>query len=116
MVVGDNVAEHLLTPHDPSQLSWDDVYPGWQSDDLKYYWKDYDNPVVERDLSYVDKARVEVIELAREGNEHAIYCAKARRQKQPRYRGARSVGYPGRAWRQSLAAARRQRRQMPHLR
>ncbi len=76
MVVGDNVAEHLLTPHDPSQLSWDDVYPGWQSDDLKYYWKDYDNPVVERDLSYVDKARVEVIELAREGNEHAIYALK----------------------------------------
>ena len=76
MIVGDKVAEHLLTPHEPSQLTWDDIYPGWQMDDLKYYWKDYDNPVVERDLSYVDKARVEVLELAREGNEHAIYALK----------------------------------------
>ena len=43
---------------------------------MKYYWKEYDTPVVERDLSFGDKARVEVIELAREGNEHAIYALK----------------------------------------
>lgn len=74
MVVGDKVAEHMLNPHDPSQLTWDDIYPHWQSDDLKYYWKTYDNSVVERDLSFGENARVEVIELAREGNEHAIYA------------------------------------------
>jgi len=74
MLVGDKVAEHMLKPHDPSQLTWDDIYPHWQHDDLKYYWKHYENPVVERDLSFGDKARVEVIELAREGNEQAIYA------------------------------------------
>jgi len=74
MVIGDQISEHMLSPHEPSQLSWEDVYPHWQSDDLKYYWKEYDNPVVEKDLSFGDKARVEVIELAREGNEQAIYA------------------------------------------
>ena len=74
MVVGDKVAEHMLAPHDPSQLTWDDIYPTWQSDDLKYYWKTYDNSVVERDWSYAEKSRAEAIEMARAGNQHAIYA------------------------------------------
>ena len=73
MVLGDNVAEHMLNPHPPSLLTWDDIYPNWQHDDLKYYWKTYDNPVVERDLSYGEKSRAEAIALARAGNEHAIF-------------------------------------------
>ena len=39
MLVGDKVAEHMLNPHDPSQLAWDDIYPHWRHDDLKYYWE-----------------------------------------------------------------------------
>ena len=58
----------------PASSRGDDIYPHWRHDDLKYYWKDYENRVVERDLSFGDKARVEVIELAREGNEQAIYA------------------------------------------
>ncbi len=74
MVVGDNIAEHMLNPHDPSQLQWEDIYPHWQSDDLKYYWKQYDNTIVERDMSYGEKGRAEAIAMARAGNQHAIYA------------------------------------------
>ena len=74
MIVGDNIAEHMLNPHEPSQLTWDDIYPGWQSDDLKYYWKSYENTIVDRDLSFGEKGRAEAIAMARAGNEHAIYA------------------------------------------
>lgn len=74
MLVGDKVAEHMLMPHDPSLLSWDDIYPQWQHDDLKYYWKHYDNPVVERDLSFGQKGFAEAVDLARGGNEDAVYA------------------------------------------
>ncbi|MBZ0294300.1 MAG: hypothetical protein K8L99_17180, partial [Anaerolineae bacterium] len=73
LAVGDTIAEHMLHPHDPSQLQWEDIYPGWEADDLKYYWKQYDNPVVPRDWSYSKKGFAEALELARAGNEHAIY-------------------------------------------
>ena len=74
MPVGDNIAEHMLSPHEPSQLSWDDIYPGWQHDDLKYYWKNYENPVVEKDLSFGQKGQAEAIAMARAGSEEAIYA------------------------------------------
>ena len=73
MIVGDTIAEHMLNPHEPSQLTWDEIYPGWQSDEFKYYWKRYENPVVERNLSFGALAREEALSMARAGNEHAIY-------------------------------------------
>jgi len=74
--VGEEIAEHMLLPHGPSQLSWEEIYPQWQADDLKYYWKAYENPVVKRDLSYGEKGRAEAIAMARAGNEHAIYALR----------------------------------------
>ena len=71
--VGDTIAEHMLLPHGPSKLQWEDIYPHWVSDDLKYYWKDVDNPVVAIDLSYGEKRFAETIKLARDGNEQAVY-------------------------------------------
>ena len=71
--VGDTIAEHMLLPHGPSKLQWEDIYPHWVSDDLKYYWKDVDNPVVASDLSYGEKRFAETIKLARDGNEQAVY-------------------------------------------
>ena len=76
MIVGDKVAEHMLTPHEPSKLTWEDIYPYWRADDLKYYWKTFENPVVERDLSYGQKSRAEAIEMARAGNEQAVYALR----------------------------------------
>jgi ectoine hydroxylase-related dioxygenase (phytanoyl-CoA dioxygenase family) len=74
--VGDPIAEHMLDPHGPSQLHWDDIYAHWQSDDLKYYWTKIANPVVPRDMSYAEKGFAEALEMARSGNEHAIYRLK----------------------------------------
>ena len=72
-IVGDTIAEHMLEPHGPSQLQWDDIYPHWESDDLKYYWKNVDNQVVAKDMSYGEKRLAEAVEMARTGNEQAIY-------------------------------------------
>ena len=74
--VGAPIAEHMLEPHGPSQLTWDDIYPQWKSDDLKYYWKHYDNPVVERDFGYGQRGWAEALDMARSGNEDAIYMLK----------------------------------------
>ena len=71
--VGDTIAEHMLEPHGPSQLQWADVYRDWAASDLQYYWKQVENPVVERDMSYANKGFAEALELARAGDEHAIY-------------------------------------------
>ena len=71
--VGDEIAEHMLLPHEPSGLSWEEIYADWQGEDLKYYWEHYDNPVVERDLSYGQKGYAEALAMARNGNQDAIY-------------------------------------------
>ncbi len=71
--VGDPIAEHMLEPHGPSGLGWDDVYATWRDDELKYYWRKYDNPVVARDWSYSDKGFAEALDMARGGNEQALY-------------------------------------------
>ena len=73
--VGDPIAEHMLTPHlngmRKTPFGWEDVYRDWESDDLKYYWQDYDNPVVARDMSYSEKGFAEALDLARAGDERA---------------------------------------------
>ena len=71
--VGEEIAEHMLEPHGPSKLSWDEIYPHWQHDDLKYYWTNYDNPVVERDLSFSQRGFAEALDMARGGDQDAIY-------------------------------------------
>jgi len=74
--IGDLISEHMLEPHGPSQLRWEDIYPHWKFDDLKYYWKPFENPTVPRDMSYGRKGLTEALQLARTGNEHAIYRLK----------------------------------------
>lgn len=74
--VGDLIAEQMLTPHGPSGLEWEEVYEGWESDEYQYYWNDFDNPVVARDLSFGEKGFAEALELARAGDEHAVIGLK----------------------------------------
>jgi hypothetical protein len=71
--IGDPIAEHMLEPHLSllSPLTWEEVYRDWQTDDLKYYWKRYDNPVVPRDTSYGEKGFAEAVELAQQGDPRA---------------------------------------------
>ncbi len=91
--VGEEIAEHMLLPHGPSQLSWEEIYPHWQSDDLKYYWENYDNLVVERDLRFKEQGWAEALALARSGDEAAIYNLKRTIKNDPSspYEDARAV-------------------------
>ena len=72
--VNDPIAEHMLEPHLNifNSLKWEDVYCNWESDELKYYWKDRDLTVIPRDFSYGNKGFEEALELARGGDERAI--------------------------------------------
>jgi hypothetical protein len=71
--IGDTIAAHMLEPHlnIVKKLTWEEVYRDWETDDLKYYWKAYDNPVVPRDMSYAEKGFAEAVELARRGDPRA---------------------------------------------
>ena len=40
----------VLEPHF-NRLSWEEIYSGWESDELQYYWRDLDFEVVEYDRS-----------------------------------------------------------------
>ncbi len=77
--IGDPIAEHMLLPHMHiyNQLSWEDVYRGWESDDLKYYWESIENPILPRDMSYLDQGFEEAVSLAQSGDAHAqLYLAR----------------------------------------
>jgi len=74
--LGDKVAEHMLQPHlqqGLNNLVWDEVYEEWETDDLKYYWRDLGNEVIPKDNSFGEKGFSEALDLAKSGNEHARY-------------------------------------------
>src|SRR3954449_13015060 len=67
------IAEHMLLPHLRAhhELSWDEVYRGWGSQDLQYYWKDLDLAVLPKDESWGAKGFEEALALARQGDANA---------------------------------------------
>jgi hypothetical protein len=71
--VSDPIAEHMLNPHlaSMSPLTWKEVYNDWDSDELQYYWKEFEIPVLPKITEYLDKAFDEAIELARRGDDRA---------------------------------------------
>ena len=72
LAVGDLIADHMLDPHGPSGLTWDEIYQDWEADEYQYYWKEFDNPVVARDTSYGERGFAEALGLAREGHAQAF--------------------------------------------
>ena len=62
--------------HGPTGLDWESVYKNWKTDELKYYWRNYKNPIVPRDMSFADKGFSEALSLARSGNDHAVFRLK----------------------------------------
>ena len=72
-VIGDTIAEHMLLPHLDifNKLTWEDVYGGWESDDLKYYWEKIGNPVTPRDMTWSNKGFEEAVDRAKGGDPHA---------------------------------------------
>ena len=74
--LGRPLTETMLEPHlhNFSEISWDEVYQDWKSDDLQYYWKDLDFPIIPKDFSFGDKGFAEALELTGQGDEHARYA------------------------------------------
>ena len=68
------IAEQMLIPH-LSNLTktygWEDVYRDWETEDLKYYWKDYDLDVSEKITTWSQTGFDEAVELAKQGDERA---------------------------------------------
>jgi ectoine hydroxylase-related dioxygenase (phytanoyl-CoA dioxygenase family) len=75
---GDRIASHMLEPHlnDVSPLSWEEVYEGWASDELKYYWKRRQHRPVARYMGYIEKGFTEALQLARNGDARAILALR----------------------------------------
>ncbi|CAN5656092.1 hypothetical protein BH10CHL1_BH10CHL1_26520 [soil metagenome] len=71
--VGDPISDHMLDPHLNlvSPLTWEEIYRDWKTEDMKYYWQQYANPVVTRDKSYAEKGFAEAVELAKQGDPRA---------------------------------------------
>lgn len=88
--IGDPIAEHMLQPHLNifNKLSWEDVYRDWASDEFKYYWKDHATHVVPRDMSYLEKAFDEAVDLARNGDPRARHYLQRFIKRDPNCREA----------------------------
>ena len=63
----------MLTPHlsNLSDYDWEQAYAGWETDDLKYYWKAYDLEVMKKIERWGAKGFEEALELARNGDPKA---------------------------------------------
>ena len=57
---------------DGQPLAWDDVYAGWKSDALKYYWKRLPLKLKPFDRQWFDKRDVRAFELGEAGDRRAI--------------------------------------------
>jgi hypothetical protein len=76
--VGEPIAEHMLEPHlnNNGELTWEQIYEDWQSDDLKYFWRNYHNPLVPHNTDFYDKGFADAIDRAQKGEAHAILRLK----------------------------------------
>jgi Phytanoyl-CoA dioxygenase (PhyH) len=67
------IAEHQLQPHlsRASKQTWEDVYAGWRSRDLQYYWRGLPLRVVPTDTRQQERGFQQAVERARQGDEYA---------------------------------------------
>ena len=67
------ISESQVKPHLSrlTEQTWEDIYAGWSTTDLRYYWRDLDLDVVPSDLSRHERGFAEALELARQGVERA---------------------------------------------
>lgn len=88
--VGDRIAAHMLRPHlsQLHALEWEEVYDDWPTDDMKYYWEQYDNPIVPMYTGYHERGFHEAVELARTGDSRALLHLKRVAQNNPESEGA----------------------------
>ena len=76
--VGQPIAEHMLLPHldNSGELTWEQIYEDWQFDDLKYFWRNYDNPLVPHNTDFYAKGFKDAVDQARAGAAFAIQRLK----------------------------------------
>jgi len=67
------IAEQMLTPHlsNFADFDWEDVYANWESDELKYYWKQYDLEVSAKIETWGRIGFEEAMALTRDGDTNA---------------------------------------------
>lgn len=83
--VGQPIAEHMLLPHldNSGELTWEQIYEDWQFDDLKYFWRNYDNPLVPHNTDFYAKGFKDAVDQARAGAAYAIQRLKTIVQNDP---------------------------------
>ena len=59
---GEPASDLVLQPHF-QRLSWDQIYAGWESDELKYYWRDLEFPVVPYDRAPFESSEPGIEEI-----------------------------------------------------
>ncbi len=64
------ILDFCLKPHNYSG-EWTEIYEGWDSRELQYYWKDFDLNIADRDWSYYQNRDAEAMQLAARGDEKA---------------------------------------------
>ena len=67
---GQPILEFCLKPHNYSG-PWDEIYEGWESRELQFYWNEFDLTIADRDWSYYENRDAEAMELAMRGDEKA---------------------------------------------
>ena len=80
---GEPASDLVLKPHF-ERLSWEEIYAGWKSDELKYYWRDLDFPVVPYDRTPFEASEPDVDEIKE------AHHLRALAQAAPRGDGARA--------------------------
>ncbi len=87
------IAAHMLEPHLVrfSSLDWEQVYQGWSSTDLQYYWRDLDLRILPKDETWVQTGFREALERARRGDEAALFALRRTIQRDPSTDQARAV-------------------------
>ena len=65
--LSDPIAEVSVTTYG-QMCSWDEVYAGWEQDDLKYYWRRQGAKIVPYDRQYYDKRDAIAFDLAERGD------------------------------------------------
>ena len=76
--LGSPISDQMLNPHLAlhNPITWEEVYAGWETTDLQYYWRDMVTEVVPRDTSYSERGFAEALSLARQGDPRAILQLK----------------------------------------
>ena len=79
------IAEHMLLPHLRAhhELTWEEVYRDWGSQELQYYWRDLDLKVLPRDEGWVTRVFEEALSLARQGDAGARHHLTRLLQRNP---------------------------------